>query len=171
MAHIVCVKNPLKTPASLLLLAAFSGIASAQSFTLIQPSNVVGDSPYGLSADGSRVASGGFSPQSPIGERVAYTWSRAGGANIFGLEPGVRANSEARAISGDGQVIYGNAGRDTNAAGVHAFRWAGTGTYHELPTVQGYTSSFIRATNGNGSIAVGYAQFGRPGRATRPETR
>ena len=166
MAHIVCVKNPVKTPASLLLLAAFSGVlavpAAGQSFMLVNPGGLAYAS-YGLSGDGHRVV-GGTSIGN--GNSGAFLWTRGSEYSVFGLEPGVRANSEARAISGDGQVIYGNAGRDTNAAGVHAFRWTGTGTYHELPTLQGYTSSFIRATNGNGSIAVGYAQFGRQGNGT-----
>ena len=158
MAHIVYVIHPLKIPASLLLLAAFSGvgaccgIASAQSFDVIvpPPQFAPGSIASGLSSDGTRL-SGGIS--TPGGAVISsFIWSRSEGFRVLQNE-GLPTGFQSRGISGDGQVVVAD-----NRFISNPVRWSSASGSQSLQVPASYNNAFPSSTNHDGSIAVGYSQ-------------
>ncbi len=140
MAHIVYVNHPPKTPASLLLLAAFSGVlavpAGAQSVTVLPNTNIRGLSANGQIVVGSTSGSG-------------FIWTPSQGLTRLS-NLGVDPNFSVRGVSGNGQVLVGTYG------GIFASRWSQTGGLQNLADAIGYYRyQGAVASNNDGSIVVG----------------
>ncbi|GJQ29098.1 MAG: hypothetical protein HBSAPP03_09820 [Phycisphaerae bacterium] len=144
-------RSPL-IPVSVVALALFSGVgvvsrAAAQTFDLIghPDPNAVGFV-YGLSADGS-TAAGGLASGG-----AGFTWTRAGGRNVYGTLPGMPNTSMAYAISGDGMWTAGQA----SGGGTQAYRYRlGDPSLQMLGVLPGYPSSRALGISGNGEVVVG----------------
>ncbi len=150
------MKHPLKHSASLLLLAAFSGVlaapAAGQSFELLQgtPANP-GSSIRGLSADGN-AAAGSIGTVTSI---QPFYWTRASGLQSL-VDLGVpdeRYSGED--LSGNGLVVIG-----TN--GVNGFRWSQAGGFQRLLAPSGYLGAIPASTNNDGSLVGGVVRVDRP---------
>ncbi len=158
MAHIVYVNHPLKKSASLLLLAAFSGvgaccgIASAQSFDVIvpPPQFAPGSSVRGLSADGTRATGAVSSPDGT--SAFSFIWSRSEGLRVLQNE-GLPQGFQSTGISGDGQVVTAG-----NRFVSNPLRWSSASGTQTLQIPSTYNRSFTTSLNHDGSIAVGYSQ-------------
>lgn len=72
----------------------------------------------------------------------AFRWTDSGGFQLLGVVPGVTTDSNARAVSGDGEVVVGW-GSSPNV--IEGFRWeAGSGMTH-LPALGGLMSIQLSA--------------------------
>ncbi len=141
------------TIAAPLLLA---GIAAAQApglWFVGYPSNGTGSTVLGLSQDGSVAVGGSNLP----GGAKGFRWTRAGGREDFGLEPGMPVSNAAYAVDSTGQTIVG---RGTMGPGLppadRAFRRVGNGPPQNLGILPGEQHSFAHGVSGNGTIVVGY---------------
>lgn len=116
----------------------------------------------GLSDDGSVVAGVSFGFDESFNYfSQAFKWTNSGGlVALEGLAPD--QNSEASAVSADGEVIVGKANLANGAA--HAVRWVGgnsdieditTGSTGWLTGASAYSSA--QAVSENGAVVVGYA--------------
>jgi uncharacterized membrane protein len=117
----------------------------------------------GISADGSVV----------VGSNDQYRpvrWTLATGAVAQGTVAGFELYSGAQAVSGDGQILVGVAGGDSNTMcfsncpgfpsqprhETTAFRQAGPGqNLNRRTPLAGYGSSFARGISGDGTVIVG----------------
>ncbi len=148
------MKHPLKTPASLLLLAAFSGVlaspAAGQSFDLFAGTTERSAAARvgGVSADGRRFT-GSIANQS---NSVPAIWTRVGTSLEISVLP-VPPDSSAFAISGNGGVVAGIRN------GTTPFRWSESEGYQALQIPAGSTFTIAISTNNEGSIVVGDARF------------
>lgn len=115
----------------------------AQGFTLFQASNAQ-SGVVGVSSDGSTA----------VGTRngIATRWDGLIPQSL-GLLPG-GLQSEATAISGDGQTIVGASGT-SNSQVIHAFRWTETEGMVDIG-LMGNFNSRATAVSTDGSFIVGY---------------
>ena len=108
-----------------------------------------------MSADGQVVVGYG----SPSSGREAFRWTQATGLQWLGLVPGAYIESEALAISANGEVIVGFCkGDGSGSLPLEAFRWtAATGMIGlgHFPNSQLVTRA--TATSADGSVIVGHA--------------
>jgi len=132
---------------------SFCGVmaASGQSFELTgYTPGAIASRVYGMSADGNSVAGYSFS-SSPF--NPGFRWTRDGGREDFGLEPGLPRATIGFGISGDGSTVVGHAW-DSGGLSV-AFRWHGPGTFQTLGYVPGTDRSQANGASNDGSIIVG----------------
>ncbi|MFA6044927.1 MAG: hypothetical protein WC718_08075, partial [Phycisphaerales bacterium] len=153
------MKTQLSKSASLLLLAAFSGVvgvfnspASAQSFDLIVGAPATPfTSIRGLSADGLHAAG---QNSGAVGFAQAFIWSRPEGVRRLS-DLGVPSLYSGLGISGNGQVVVG--------AGVGGgYRWSQAGGLQTLPPPVGYVGASTSSANNDGSFVGGQVQINRP---------
>lgn len=160
------MKPPLKNPASLLLLAAFSGAgeavlfgphpvlcgsAQAQSFNIIDFPGTRNSILRGLSADGS-AAAGSFTPLGQSWSR-AYRWSATAGFEAL-VDATAPQDHDNYGISGDGSATVGVAFYLGEFG--HAYRYRGPGTYERLSeNIPNHLGSSAFGSNHDGSVVVG----------------
>ncbi|MFA6045761.1 MAG: hypothetical protein WC718_12325 [Phycisphaerales bacterium] len=149
------MRTHISKSASVLILAAFSGVLAApacgQSFELlVGPPDMPGTSVDGLSADGTRAAGtvGNANFSAP------YIWSRTGGVQRL-TELGVPNGYFGVGISGNGQVVIG-------ANGTNAFRWSQSAGFESLQAPAGYLGAYVISTNNDGSLVAGRVRVDRP---------
>lgn len=153
------MKPPLKTSASLLLLAAFSGVlatpAAAQSFSVIPAiPNGTTYQVVSISGDGSTAIGAG----SRNGHNTPFLWSAGQGSYDIGLDSvGPDRSQFAQAISADGTTVVGASfGSPLGGPnGNTAYRWTGPGTYQTLSPANGRPDSRANAVSADGSIVAG----------------
>jgi uncharacterized membrane protein len=133
------------------------GTAAGQSLTIIEPApGFLGSTATALSDDGT-AASGvnlGPSPRLP-----GFRWTRAGGREDFGLEPGMPTWTRGLGISGNGRVVVGDFYDSTTGLG-GSYRYAGNGTIQALGSIAGLPTSQAIDASRDGSVVVGTA-YGR----------
>ena len=111
-----------------------------------------------VSADGTVAVGRSATPD--LLSNVAWRWTAAGGMVSLGFLPG-DDNSEAVAVSGDGNVVVGdslnNAFFQANAASqpYHAYRWTQATGMVDLGLLAGDTGSHANAVSYDGSVVVG----------------
>ena len=97
----------------------------------------------GISDDGTVVVGVATDPNDPFSTQQAFRWTAATGTVGLGFLPGASL-SEATAVSGDGQVVFGD-------SGLESFRWSvSTGVMEVLVS----ESAPPAACNGDGSIVL-----------------
>lgn len=108
-------------------------------------------STLGLSADGQVAVGAAIHGAGRFGPtHHAFRWTPLGGLQDLGVTTG--DESDARAVSGDGQVIVGEA-RDKSQFW-RAFRWTASGGMRDIGTLGG-PMSVANAASQNGAVVVG----------------
>ncbi|MFA6046431.1 MAG: hypothetical protein WC718_15710 [Phycisphaerales bacterium] len=134
------MKAHLPKSASLLLLAAFSGVLAAPATG--QTVTVIPGSIRGVSADG-QVVVGNYSGS-------AFTWTPTQGTTRL-VDLGVSNIFSAYGISGNGQVVIGSFG------GANGARWSQATGLQDFQFVPGYNFGQQAVSGSNdGSIAAGF---------------
>jgi WD40 repeat protein len=125
---------------------------------------------YAISADGSVLAGSIATPRG----LEAFRWTQADGPSPLGtlLGPNKHAQSQARAVSGDGAAVVGEFGGLNVAAQpgsddlVRAFRWTKDGGMKELaaaPGYKGFSPATALAVSADGGVVVGVGRLdGQP---------
>jgi probable HAF family extracellular repeat protein len=110
--------------------------------------------PWDISADGSTVVGYVDLYVDPV-EREAFAWTREGGMMGLGDLPGGRFNSEARAVSADGETVVGW-GHESDRH--QAFIWTREGGMTGMGDLPGgLVESEALGVSANGSVAVGWS--------------
>ena len=111
------------------------------------------------------VGRGGSLNSQPDNGSEAYRWSVAGGTEGLGDLPGDRFFSEARGISGDGEVVVGYS---QSSNGNEAFRWTSSGGMVGLGDLAGGAfNSFAQDASKDGSVIVGFGSSNNGSEAFR----
>lgn len=129
---------------ALLAGAAFSGVAHAQSFTLLSRHLI-----YGLSRDG----------QTAVGRDAdgrAMSWTAAGGIVSFGQASQFGTTSFGGAISDDGRVIGGVYQASSTREGV--FRWTDSQNFQGLGRGIGGPANWVSSMSADGNVMVGWSE-------------
>jgi len=116
---------------------------------------------YGMSYDGSVLVGGQIGSLSGKRGRRAYRWTLSGGTESLGHLPGVsgqRYNARALGVSGDGNVVVGQASNSGFA--MRAFRWTKATGMQDLGVLSGGNYSSATAASADGSVIVGIAAYG-----------
>lgn len=109
----------------------------------------------GLSADG-RIACGAS------GFGVGFTWTREGGRDDFGLQPGMPWSNTPLGLSSDGGTLAGVMYATPSSYLLsRAYRRVGNGPLVDLGVMPGYTRSYSRGMSGDGGTVVGACEWGQ----------
>ncbi len=124
------------------------------------PSGYTHSAVFGLSQDGA-VAVG------VMGDRAdhnpGFSWTRAGGRDDFGLQPGMPQHTPALAVSSNGGTIVGWASNDMGFPFyLSAYRRVGNGPLQDLGVLAGHVRSQGQGVSGDGSIVVGTSEYVPP---------
>ena len=126
--------------------AAMAGSVLGQTWTYIP-----NFTRYDASADGSvivGIATGG-----------SARWTRDGGLQVFGGEPGFGSSNTAQAVSRDGTAIFGSSRRSSGR--YQMYRWTGPGTFQGLGNAVNATNIEVEAANQDGTVVVGTVSAGQ----------
>ncbi len=139
-------------------LAATVLPALAQSFSLVDlPAGADFGRATGVSLDGATVVGTMAYPGFPA-PYAAFTWRRDSGRVDIGYPtPGAPNYLTGMAVSNDGRSVAGTSGF---SGSIRAFRQTGTGPVEELPRLPNHQRHYGRAMSGDGSVIVGYSEFG-----------
>jgi uncharacterized membrane protein len=85
----------------------------------------------------------------------AFRWTAEGGMKPLGYLPGTNFSS-ATGVSGDGKVVFGQAGIFFNSTG---FRWTEETGMTPIPALNSLQSTILNAANFDGSILVGSSAY------------
>jgi hypothetical protein len=90
-----------------------------------------------------------------IGDTLGQSsrWTRSGGVEVFGGEPGFGTSNTAEAVSRDGTMIFGTSRRSSGR--YQMYRWTGPGTFQGLGNAQNATNLEVQGANVDGTVVVG----------------
>jgi probable HAF family extracellular repeat protein len=135
-------------------LQPFRWSAASGLSPIALPSGTIAATAPGASADGGAIAGTlEYMTNEPLPRRQGYRWMPSTGYVGVGYLPGAN-NSEAYAISADGNVVVGGSGLDYKTE--QAFRWNSAGIVG-LGTLDGNSHSTAHAVNTDGSVIVGWS--------------
>ncbi|XVJ58561.1 MAG: hypothetical protein HEQ23_03825 [Tepidisphaera sp.] len=86
-------------------------------------------------------------------------WTRAGGLQVFGTEPGFGRVNVAQVVTSDGGATFGFSSRSSGRD--QLYRWQGPGTFSGLGNYTNAERLDATDANGDGTVVVGTASAGQ----------